>query len=272
VHDACRSLPEWDVLRVEVLGDDESYLFDTSPAGFAYAGEEHEIAGHVAWELPAIRGLEHCAVLLPAGTHGGLVVRAEESPLCDELVERVTTAVTAWERTAGPLPFTPYGERSLRGEGDCVRVSYQLGRRCAEHVDRDVPDDPVDAIREGEADPDVVCTAALAAAAEAGVDAVATTADFPGSDSTRACNLAVGDREWEVAVRASREDVGWGPTEEVAGHPTYMSVAPLYKIALEDTTDRGQLEVRFDRLDGSFDEPEWASPFLEALVAEMWGG
>lgn len=287
VPDGCRTSPRWDELRVEVLADPEAGLpfGNGSPSSFAYNGQERDAAGFTAWEVPASSGAGHCAVFVPAGAEHGLLVRAASGPLCGVLGERVAATLETWRDdpasvaarsgtpTAAELPFTPAGELSLRGRGACVDLSEQWAQRCAEHVDRDVPADPVDAIREGEADPDVACAAALTAAEEAApeVDVRAVTATQRVPDGARACVLLVEERDSEVWIRASRDAVDASTEFSVGGHPVSENQpgGPIYAIALDDPSERGMVEVTFDALDGSLTEPAWSRSFLESLAAEL---
>lgn len=274
--EGCRTTPRRDDLAVWVVAD--SAVED--PGAFAYSGGEHDVAGYTAWVIPsAVSG--QCSAFLPAGPTHGLVVRAAAGELCAGLPERLSSTLQAWQRTperfqravtdgAGSLPFTPFGEASIRGTGACADLAQQWARQCAEHSAGELPEDPAERIRQGEADPDVVCTAALDAAAALDVDARAVTAVEPEPNGSRACVLLIGERESTVWVSASRSSLGSGDLE-FAGHAARKNQfdAPAYDIALGDPDDPGKISVLFEQLDGSLTEPEWGQEFLSELARTL---
>lgn len=275
----CRTTPSRADLEVWLDGSGPS----GDPAEIARQGSERDIEGVTAWEVPATAA-GPCTVFLPAGASQGLAVRSEDAEVCADLTERIARTLQDWRedpaafsddgaRPVGGLPFTPYGEVTLRGSGACADLRGQWELQCAGHVDRTVPSDPVERIRAGEADPDVVCTAALEAAGRAGVDEKpnAVTAVEPIPQGSRACVLLVGDRDSVVWITASREAMGAAAGLEVAGHPARKNPygAPAYEIALGDADANGHVSVQFDSLDGSLSEPEWGQRFLSELATVL---
>ena len=129
-----------------------------------------------------------------------------------------------------------------------------------------------DLIREGEADPDVVCSGALEAAADAdlGADVRAVTAD---DDSHRWCVLLVGEREAEVYVRTSRDALDASAPLTIGGHSARQAPfdVPAYQIALADPADRGQLVIRFSSDGGDLQEPEWGRRLADSLASTLLG-
>lgn len=260
--EVCQSWPERDDLEVERVADQR--VVETQ----AYESTATEVAGVEGWLSRPGR----CLLFLPAGQTHGLLVSSDLAPVCDDLSGRVARALTKVAGDPLRLGLTPYGEPTIRGTGDCVDLYRQWERRCQEHTPRDVPDDPVDAIREGEADPDIVCSAALAA-----MDDAAPEVEVRAVTTQRSCELLIGERESGVSIRTTREKFSSESETTLAGHLVYENPqgAPVYTIALGEQQERGTLEVDFVTAEAwSYEtdpmhEPEWARPFMEALVTDL---
>lgn len=268
----------------EVTADVAPLAGDVATA--AFEGTDTDLAGYLglARVSPAAGT---CLVLLPAGTRRGLLLTSEDAPGCAGLVDRARDLVSTLEDDPGALerpvlsspppatlPFTRFGEPSVAGVGACRDLWRQFQRDCAEHTAGDVPDDPVELLRAGEADPDVLCTVALETAEEVLDEPVAAvTASTARPDDRRLCVLLVGDREWVVEVEASREPAGSGSADgEVGGHP-YLNpiLETVYDVALGETDERGTLRISFSRSPHAPAEPDWGGALLEDLVERTLG-
>lgn len=255
--------------------------------------ERTEIAGVAAWVGPgpvtSAGDPVPCAVVVPASLDLALVVADAE--------DDCATARTVAEQALGDLSALVRPGRSLTapvfyaadepdpgGEGGCAELGGQIQWLCAPAGDVDVPGDPVDLIRRGEADPRVLCVPALAAAekhaATEGRSWVAVTtatgpqdrAERASYDGRRQCTLlaAKDDEDADgnpatIVVTARRDPLGTNANAEVAGHPAYHSpAAGTWEVALTETDARGflRIEVR----DTERREPAWAEAFVADLV------
>lgn len=282
---------------VEVITD-ARYLVDGSGLDAINAldsRERVEIAGVATWvgAGPVTSGGDDvpCAVVVPASLERALaVIDAEDDcAVAKEVVAAALAdlaAVTRKGRSVAEPVFYAADETDPGGEGACTELADQLEWLCAPVGDVDVPDDPVDLIRYGEADPRVLCLPALesarAVAAGTGRTWVAVTtgaapqelAERASYDGPRQCTLlAAKDAEdaedadtnpATIIVTARRDPLETGANTEVAGHPAYHSdLAGTWEVALTETGENGFLRVEIT--DVGRDEPDWA----EELVADL---
>lgn len=279
---------------VEVLTD-ARYLVDGSGLDAINAldsRERVEIAGVATWVGggPVTSGGDDvpCAVVVPASLERALaVVDAEDD--CAVAKEAVAAAladpaaVTRKGRSVAEPVFYAADETDPGGEGACAELGDQLEWLCAPVGDVDVPDDPVDLIRYGEADPRVLCLPALesarAVASAPGRSWAAVTtgvapqdlAERASYDGPRQCTLlATKDADdadgnpATIVVTARRDPLETVANTEVAGHPAYHSdLARTWEVALTETGENGFLRVEI--VDAGRDQPDWA----EELVADL---
>ncbi|MFD1247100.1 hypothetical protein ACFQ3F_04815 [Nocardioides ginsengisoli] len=234
-----------------------------------------------------------CAYEWPVGRDatGGPVRALLRGGPCARLRPLATRAVAAVATMSASTVTAPvfYGadEPDPGGVGGCAELGDQLSWLCAPARTRSLPDDPVDAIRSGEADPDALCTAALRSAKAAGRTMVAVTtaptllddAARLSYDGPRVCTLleptdGPGDRDTTtIIVTASRDRLETVGNTAVAGHPAYHSKqASTWEIALTSPDERGYLRVRVIRSDtrGDRTEPAWAQAYVGDLVERLW--
>jgi hypothetical protein len=273
-------------------GDDLTLTVGAAPLDEArLVGRPTRLAGTGAREAD---GGRTCAYEWPIGRDGaGRPVRAllRGGP-CARLRPLATRAVAGGARLAPPTLTAPvfYGavEPDPGGVGGCAELGDQLSWMCAPARLRSLPDDPVDAIRTGEADPDALCTAALGSAKAAGRTMVAVTtaptllddAARASYDGRRRCTLleptdGPGDHDTTtIIVTASRERLETVGNTTVAGRPAYHSTtASTWEIALTTPDERGYLRVEVIGSDtrGHRSEPTWAADYARDLVERVWG-
>lgn len=209
---------------------------------------------------------------------------------CPELEKRLARVLAQGNLPAPTLTepvFYAADEPTPGGEGGCAELGDQLAWLCAPFTPRKVPDDPVEVIREGEADPDLLCAAALDVAEDSGLSLAATTtagglvdrADRAGHTGRRQCTLleptttASGPSSTTITISASRDPVETVGNTSVADHPAYHSAAAgTWEIALTTTTERGHLEilVATTTVGSGREEPDWARSFVTDLVERLW--
>lgn len=258
--------------------------------------ERVEIAGVVAWvgkgpvtsEGPDVR----CAVVLPASLELALaIVDADEDCASARATAEAAladlAAVTRTGRTVTEPVFYATDEPDPGGVGGCAELGDQIEWLCAPVGEVDVPDDPVDLIRHGEADPRVLCLPALesaqrTAAGEGRSWVTVTTAvnqqglsERASYDGPRQCTLleakeradADGDPA-TIIVSARRQPLETNANTEVAGHPAYHAkLSGTWEVALTETDENGFL--RIEVLDAERDEPAWAEEFVADLVERV---
>lgn len=233
-----------------------------------------------------------CAVVVPASLDLALAITDAEDD-CASAKEVATAAladlraVTRPGRSVTPPVFYAADEPTPGGEGACADLGGQVAWLCAPVGDVEVPDDPVDLIRHGEADPAVLCVPALesarASAASRGRSWVAmTTATGPQDraerasyDGRRQCTLvAAKDREdvdgnpATIVVTARRDPLGTASNAKVGGHPAYHDErSGTWEVALTRTDERGYLSVEV--LDTRRKEPDWAEQLVADLVERV---
>lgn len=296
------------VLRAEgTVGveTDVRYYVDSGPEAVnaLNSRDRVEIAGLAAWVGPGPTGgvdaHAPCAVVVPAGLEQALVI-ADAEPGCPAATAAAEAAladlgaVARGGRTLTEPVFYAADEPDPGGAGGCAELGDQLAWLCAPVGDAgsvEVPTDPVDLIRQGEADPQVLCLPALESADEAaatdGRSWVAVTtavgpqdlAERSSYDGPRQCTLlaapdvpaaAADDNPATVIVAARREPLGTEPNTEVAGHPAYHSeISGTWEVALTDTSEHGLL--RIEVLDTDRHEPAWAEDLVEDLVERAFG-
>ncbi|MCX6398514.1 MAG: hypothetical protein NTX33_01110 [Propionibacteriales bacterium] len=234
-----------------------------------------------------------CAVVVPASLRLALaIVDAEEdcaaAQATAEAVLADLAAVTRPGRTVTEPVFYAVDEPDPGGVGGCAELGDQIEWLCAPVGEVDVPDDPVDLIRQGEADPRALCVPALESAqrsaASEGRSWVAVTtavnpqelADRASYDGLRQCTLleaqdrvgAASDPA-TVIVTARRQPLETNANTEVAGHPTYHSEqSGTWEVALTDPGDNGFL--RIEVVDAQRQEPAWAEEFVADLVERVF--
>lgn len=259
--------------------------------------ERVEIAGVATWigEGPVTSGGPGagCAVVVPASLELALaIVDADE----DCAVARATAeavlsdlaAVTRTGRTVTEPVFYAADEPDPGGVGGCTELGDQVEWLCAPVGEVEVPDDPVDLIRHGEADPRVLCLPALesvqATAASAGRSWVAmTTAVAPQDlterasyDGPRQCTLLEAKERADadsdpttVIVSARRQPLETTANTEVAGHPAFHSEpSGTWEVVLTEPGENGFL--RIEVLGAGRAEPQWAEEFVADLVERVF--
>ncbi|MCR6033662.1 hypothetical protein GGQ22_19830 [Nocardioides sp. zg-579] len=260
-----------------------------------------EIAGVAAWVGPgpttAGGRSRSCAVVVPASLELALVI-ADAEPDCGAATAAAEAAIgdlgsmTRPGRDVTAPVFYAADEPDPGGVGGCAHLGDQRRWLCAP-VDQDgvdVPADPVDLIRRGEVDPQVLCLPALEAAREtAATDgrswvAMTTTVspqdrdERSSYDGPRQCTLVAAEDDGggadanpaTILVSARREPLGTQANTEVSGHPAYHAeIAGAWEIALTDPTEHGYLSVQV--LDTERSEPTWAEDLVEDLVRRTLG-
>lgn len=259
--------------------------------------ERVEIAGVVAWvgegpvtsDGPDVR----CAVVVPASLTLALaIVDADEDCASARATAEAAladlAAVTRTGRTVTEPVFYATDEPDPGGVGGCAQLGDQIEWLCAPVGEVDVPDDPVDLIRHGEADPRVLCLPALESAqrtaAGKGRSWVAvTTAVNPQElserasyDGPRQCTLLEAKERADadgnpatIIVSARRQPLETNANTEVAGHRAYHSeLSGTWEVALTETDENGFL--RIEVLDAEREEPAWAEELVADLVERVF--
>ncbi|MEV5000171.1 hypothetical protein [Nocardioides sp. LML1-1-1.1] len=273
---------------VEGSGPDTVNALDTR--------ERAEVAGVATWvgPGPVTSGGDPagCAVVVPASLDLALaIVDADDDCATAKQVAAAALAdlpaVTRPGRGLTAPVFYAADEPGPGGEGACAELGGQIAWLCAPVGDVDVPGDPVDLIRHGEADPAVLCVPALesarASAASKGRSWVAmTTATGPQDraerasyDGKRQCTLLAAKDDEDVdgnpatiIVAARRDPLETKADAEVAGHPAYHDErSGTWEVALTTTDERGFLRVEV--LDAERQEPAWAKDFVADLVERV---
>lgn len=287
---------------VEVLTD-ARYLVDRSRGLEAVnalnSRDRVEIAGFAAWvgEGPVTSGGDSgggCAVVVPASLERALAIvgNDEDCTVPTATAEAALadlTAVTRPGRTVTEPVFYGADEPDPGGAGGCAELGDQIAWLCAPVGEVDVPDDPVDLVRHGEADPRVLCVPALESARAVGGSkgrswVAMTTAVNPQDlaerasyDGPRQCTLLEardGDdadgNPVTVVVSARRQPLETRGNTTVAGHPAFHSAqSGTWEVALTEPTDHGFLRIElFDR---DRKEPAWGEEFVADLVERVWG-
>ncbi|HWJ66915.1 MAG TPA: hypothetical protein VNT31_09570 [Nocardioides sp.] len=264
--------------------------------------ERVEVAGVATWVGggPVTSGGPGapCAVVVPASLELALaIVDAEDDCAVASAVAEAAlgdpAAVTRPGRTVDEPLFYAADEPDPGGAGGCAELGGQVAWLCAPVAgagEVDVPDDPVDLVRRGEADPQVLCLPALESA-RATVDSdgrswvAMTTAVSPQDlaerasyDGPRQCTLLearddpgadAADDPATVLVSARRQPLETNANTEVAGHPAYHSErSGTWEVALTEPGDNGFL--RIEVLDADREEPDWARDLVEDLVERVW--
>ena len=228
-----------------------------------------------------------CAVVVPASLELALAFVAESSD-CTVVTRTAQAALAQLAPTSGEPLFYAADEPDPGGTGGCAELGDQLAWLCAPATGRAVPDDPVDALRQGAADPDVLCTAALDAAEANDLRMLAvTTATGPQRPADRAsyrgprqCTLLEPTQDADdrdsitISLTASREPLETQGNTTVAGHPAYHhAAAGTWDVALTEPTERGYLSIQVVRSasDGSRDVPEVADALVTDLVERLLG-
>lgn len=220
------------------------------------------------------------------GTYSWVVTK--DCAHAESIARRMIAATAHWTPPTPPgaSVFYRFDQPDITGVGACRDVVDQQARRCASHVDRSLPDDPVDLIRHAEADPDVLCTAAAGILHDRSLDLEPVTADtvnvVAGKERTmRACVLADPQHRVEVDLCASRAPMQSGPTTTVAGHHAYVYAPPAgasttdlkEEIALGAPTDRGSLRIDLDSATGGgVHKPAWFDGFAADVVKRLLSG
>lgn len=190
------------------------------------------------------------------------------APTCGaarRMAARLVPAAATWRTPQAPRPrevLYRYDRPDHTGTGPCAHVLHQADERCAPYNERVVPQDPIDFLRHGEADPDVVCTLALPVAREHLPSAEAVTAGH----HHRTCVLVDPSHDFSIVVRASRDAIGAGAEHEIAGHPTRRLSDTLWEVALTRPEDRGHLVVSLTTYRGA--APAWVADFVEGLTRQ----
>lgn len=226
--------------------------------------ERVDVGGFAAWRSPNVDPTRECTVVVPIGTDAWISLSGATNEGCDLLLAQARRVIAAFDPQVRAGLYAYDAETDLTGTAGCRRLLLQADRACAPAVERSVPSDPVQFLRRGEADPDVVCAAALAVAREHDPEMVAVTARTTGADAgTRECVLLDATGAVEVEVRASRDALGADPQGEVAGHQAQQgSDGTRWDVALGAPADRGTLTVV---LGGAKDWPSYQD-FVEDLV------
>ncbi len=256
-----------------------------------------EIAGFAVWTGPGPVTPDgpnaRCAVVVPASLELGLVILDER--------EDCTAATAAATAALGDLPsvtragqhvtvpvFYAADEPDPGGAGACAELGDQLEWLCAPVGQVDVPKDPVDLIRHGEADPGMLCTPALLSVrATAETDGRTwvgmTTAVAPQDldertsyDGPRQCTLLEAKDRADadsapvtIIVTARRQPLETSANTDVAGHPAYHSkLSGTWEVALTKPTEHGYLSI--DIVDDRREEPAWAKKFVADLVKRVF--
>ncbi len=255
-----------------------------------------EVAGVATWvgPGPVTSGGDDvgCAVVVPASLDLALAIldAEDDCATAKQVAEAVLADLAALTR-AGRSLTTPVcyaaDEPDPGGAGGCAELGGQIAWLCAPVGEVDVPDDPVDLIRQGEADPAVLCVPALAAArasaATEGRSWVAmTTATGPQDraeraayDGRRQCTLVAAAEAEEadanpatIIVTARRDPLGTEANAEVGDHPAYHSErSGTWEVALTATDENGFLRVEV--LDTERQEPDWAEDLVADLVERV---
>ncbi|KRC53136.1 MULTISPECIES: hypothetical protein [unclassified Nocardioides] len=288
---------------VEVLTDARYFVDGSGPdaVNALDSRERIEVAGFAAWvgEGPVTSGGDDapCAVVVPASLELALAVvdSEDDCAVAQQVAEAALAdldAVVREGRTLDPPVFYAADETDPGGEGACSELGDQIEWLCAPVGDVEVPDDPVDLIRHGEADPGLLCVPALeaarATAAGQGRSWVAVTtavgqqelAERASYDGPRQCTLLEAKDDPDAAadadpvtiiVTARRQALGTRANTEVADHPAYHSEqSGTWEVALTDVDDHGFLRVEV--LDAGRQEPDWAKAFVADLVERAFGG
>ncbi|CAN5380320.1 hypothetical protein BH09ACT12_BH09ACT12_31930 [soil metagenome] len=269
-----------------------------------------EIAGIAAWvgEGPITAGGSGvpCAVVVPASLEQALAI-IDTDPDCTAATAAAEAALAdlgavsrAGQNVIDPI-FYGADEADPGGAGGCTQLGDQIAWLCAPvggEGSIEVPTDPVDLIRRGEADPQILCVPALesarATAATTGRSWVAVTtavgpqelADRSSYDGPRQCTLLAAkdstdgsgaaegteadDNPATIIVSARRQPLGTEANADVAGHPTYHSeLSGTWEVALTDTSEHGFLRIEI--LDTDRTEPAWAEDLVEDLAQRTFG-
>lgn len=233
-----------------------------------------------------------CAVVVPASLDLALaIVDADDDCATATRVAAAAladlSAVTRPGRSLAAPVFYAADEPGPGGEGACAELGAQIAWLCAPVGDVDVPGDPVDLIRHGEADPAVLCVPALASARSSADSkgrtwVAVTTATGPvdraeraSYDGRRQCLLlAAKDQEdgdanpATIIVKARRDPLGTEANAEVAGHPAYHDArSGTWEVALTTTDEKGYLSVEV--LDTRRKEPGWTEDLVADLVERV---
>lgn len=255
--------------------------------------ERVDLAGVAAWAGPGpvTSGGDDvgCAVVVPASLDLALAITDADDD-CATAKEVAAAAlgdlgaVTRPGRTPAPPVFYAADEPTPGGEGGCAELGGQIAWLCAPVGDVDVPGDPVDLVRRGEADPGVLCVPALesarATAASKGRSWVAmTTATGPQDraerasyDGRRQCTLVAAKDQEDVdgdpatiVVTARRDPLGTASNAKVGDHAAYHDArSGTWEVALTTTDEKGYLAVTV--LDTRRKEPDWAKDLVADLV------
>lgn len=255
-----------------------------------------EIAGTATWvgEGPVTSGgrTARCAVVVPASLELALAIidDEEDCATAKEAAEAALVYLDAVTRTGRRVTdpvFYGADEPDPGGEGGCSQLGDQVSWLCAPVGEVDVPEDPVDLIRHGEADPRVLCVPALQSARAStpgeGRSWVAMTtavgpqelAERASYDGPRQCTLLEAkERDGAdvdpatVIVTARRQPLETNANTEVAGHPAYHSEqSGTWEVALTEPGENGFLRIEI--LDAERDEPAWAEGLVVDLVERV---
>ena len=258
--------------------------------------ERAEVAGVATWvgPGPVTSGGDGvgCAVVVPASLDLALAITdADDDCATAKQVAAAALAdlpaVTRPGRSLTAPVFYAAGEPGPGGEGACAELGGQIAWLCAPVGDVDVPGDPVDLIRHGEADPAVLCVPALASARESAASkgrswVAMTTATGPQDraerasyDGRRQCTLLAAKDDEDVdanpatiIVTARRDPLETKGNAEVAGHPAYHDErSGTWEVALTTTDERGFLRVEV--LDAERREPAWAKDLVADLAERV---
>lgn len=284
---------------VEVITDARYFVEGSGPDAINAldSRDRVELAGVATWvgEGAVTSGgpSAGCAVVVPASLVLALaIVDADEdctaAKATAEVVLADLAAVTSPGRTFTEPVFYAADEPDPGGVGGCAELGDQIEWLCAPVGEVDVPEDPVDLIRNGEADPRVLCIPALesarATAASEGRSWVGVTtavnpqelAERASYDGPRQCTLLeardrvdAGGDPATVIVTARRNPLETNANTEVAGHPTYHSKqSGTWEVALTEPGENGFL--RIEVLDAKRQEPAWAEEFVTDLVERVF--
>ncbi|MBM9458691.1 hypothetical protein JK386_02135 [Nocardioides sp. zg-536] len=275
------------------------YLAEGSDAaGVLERRTRQDVAGVAAWVGPGPVGngrSARCAVIVPLSPERTLVVADPDEDDCGVALTAAEAALAdpaAMARPGGTVTepvFYAADEPDPGGVDGCAELADQLAWLCVPATDADVPGDPVDLIRHGEADPAVLCVPALASAEQAAPVAgrrwvAVTTAPNPvpegeraSYDGARVCTLLTSkvrggeaDDATKVVVTARRDPLKVEANTEVAGHPTHHAKqSGTWEVALTETDANGYLRVQV--LDADRKEPAWAEDLVTDLVERVFG-